>query len=101
MVNQDEIEHLLDVERQAAELLSDAQNEYDKRLESYRIKADSQYKDAYEQLIREQEARYEQAVSRADAEHKAAFDAYCADVQSWHQDKTAFASVLEPLLFNR
>ena len=99
MIDQDIIGHLFEVEQAAAELLSDAQSEYNRHIEQFRKRADSIYKEAYDKIINEQENQYVQAVKLLDDKHKTAYDSYCSEIKNWQKDENAFNNLLEKLLF--
>ena len=99
MIDQDIIGHLFEVEQAAAELLSDAQSEYNRHIEQFRKRADSIYKEAYDKIINEQENQYVQAVKLLDDKHKTDYDSYCSEIKNWQKDENAFNNLLEKLLF--
>ena len=98
-MDQNVIEHLFDVERGAAELLSNAQTEYDKRLEIAHTDADKKFKEAYEKIINENESVYEKSVEMFKEEHKKELDLFCSEVENWPQNKQSFNELLEKLFF--
>ena len=99
MMDQDIIGHLFEVEQAAADLLSDAQSEYNKHIEQFRKRADNIYKEAYDKIIAEQEKQYTEAVKLLDDRHKTEYDAYCNEIKNWQYDENAFNNLLETLLF--
>ncbi len=98
-MDQNVIEHLFDVERGAAELLSNAQSEYDKRLEIAHTDADKKFKEAYEKIINENESVYGKSVEMFKEEHKKELDLFCSEVENWPQNKQSFNELLEKLFF--
>lgn len=101
MEDQNVIEHLFDVERQAAELMADAQKEYDKRIGAVREKANTLYKESYEKIVKEEEENLASECAKCDSEYNLAVESYRAEVGSWNQNKEAFNSLLTELLFNK
>lgn len=99
MIEQDVIEHLFFIEREAAQLLSGAQDEYNKRIEKARSDAEELFSVEYAKIIQNQEKIYADAVATCDASYLAELDAYKKEVSSLPQDKDAFNSLLEQILF--
>ncbi|MCQ2580249.1 MAG: hypothetical protein MJ159_06095 [Treponemataceae bacterium] len=98
-MDQNVIEHLFEIEREATGLLADAQIEYDKRLEESRAAADKTFKESYEKIINENESLQEKLFQEYKENHAKEFDAFCDEVKSWPQNKSAFNELLEKLLF--
>ena len=77
------INHLLDVEKRASSMTSDAQAEADKRIAAYRAEAESDY----------------QAQTKAiDEKHAEEIAAYRSEIQNTTQDTGAFNKLLDTLL---
>ena len=94
------IDHLLDVERNASQLVMDAQAEAAKRITSARVEADSEYKKQYSLLSQKLEDEYQARVAELGAEHDKALDEYKNNVQSAEKDEKSFNSFLESVLFS-
>lgn len=101
MEDKNVIEHLFDVERQAAELMADAQKEYDKRIAAVREKANTLYKESYEKIVKEEEEKFSSECKKCDSEYNSAIESYRAEVASWKQNKEAFNTLLGELLFSK
>jgi len=98
-MDQNVIEHLFDVEREASELLSSAQAEYDKRLEAAHNETERQFKQEYEKIINENESRYEESIAVIKEEHQKKLDSYYSEVKSWPQNIQKLNGLLEKLFF--
>ncbi len=99
MAEEDIIGHLIGVEHEAASLLLDAQVEADKRGAAARVKADAEFKSAYEKITAELEERFAAETKKTDDEHSAVFSSFKKELEELRQDKTAFSSLLDSLLF--
>ncbi len=99
--DQNIIGHLFEVEKQAAELLSEAQDEYNKRIATVREESDKMFKDAYEQLIKKTEARFAEESKRLEEAKSLAFSEYCSEVESWKQDIGLLHTELDSMLFSK
>lgn len=99
MDEQNVIDHLLDVEKQAASLLSDARNEVDKRKTAAREKADSDYRAAYADSIASLDENYEKERKACDDARDREYAAFSAHLDSLPRDRSAFNSWLDSLFF--
>ena len=54
----DIISHLLDMERNASEVLNQAQSEAEKRISAAKSRADQQFKAQYEKIVADEESRF-------------------------------------------
>jgi vacuolar-type H+-ATPase subunit H len=96
---QNVIGHLLDVEKQAADLLSDARNEVDKRKTTAREKADSDYRAAYATIIASLDENYEKERKVCDDERDREYASFSAHLDSLPRNQAAFNSWLDSLFF--
>jgi len=94
------IDHLLDVERNASQLVMDAQSEAAKRITAARVEADAEYKKQYSVLSQKLEEEYHSRVSEINAEHDKSLEKYKNDVQNAEKDEKSFNSFLESVLFS-
>lgn len=101
MIDQEVIQHLFEVERQASELLSDAQEEYNKQLDSFKLQAESLLKEEKSKIIQIEEKRYADAIESCKADYKKSFDEYCNDIKKWNQDVDSLKILLDELLFKK
>lgn len=92
------INHLLDVEHQASEMISGAQSEADKRISSFRAQAETEYKKQYDAIIAGFEADYKKQTEEIDSKHKKTVEQYKSDIQNTAQNKEAFSSLLDTIL---
>lgn len=99
MDEQNVIGHLLDVEKQAADLLSEARTEVDRRKSAAREKADSDYRAAYTKIIDSLEATYETDRKTCDDARDREYAAFSAHLDSLPRDRVAFNSWLDTLFF--
>ncbi len=93
------IEHLIDIEQEAASLLFDAQTEADSRVKAARTAADSEYKKGYEVMISEMEKSFSDAKEKAQQKHDVEFNQYKDSVNNFPKDAAGFETLLESLLF--
>lgn len=80
----DIINHLLNIERAASEVLSQAQTEAEKRISSAKATADKEFKTQYDAIVASEEARL---VSETDA----VMQKYNADVAAYKEKLAAAA----------
>ncbi len=93
------IDHLLDVEKDASVLVSDAQMESAKRLASARSQADSEYKKQYDILIASLENQYKKDAETITQKHADALNSYKTAVEKTSRDSAAFNGLLDSYLF--
>lgn len=101
MEETDVISHLIEVERQAATLLMDAQAEADNRIAAAKTKADEKYKTGYEKAVAGVETEYKAAVDEIAVKHDEVFSAFVDEVKAVPKDEQAFNSLLDNLLFGK
>ena len=97
---QNVIGHLLDVEKDAEQLVFEAQSEASKRITAARVEADAEYKKQYSDLAQKLEADYQQKISNLSSEHEKTLEKYKSDVQNAEKDVNSFNSFLESILFS-
>ena len=97
MIEQDVIGHLIDVERQAYDLLLDAQTEADRRKATAKEQAEKAYRAAYEQLVGELELALSEGKKQCDASRDREYDDFRNHLRSIRQDRTSFNSYLDSL----
>lgn len=96
----DVIEHLLDLEHEAASLLLDAQTEADKRTAEARSRADAAYKKEYAALIEKLETEYKEKSSEITSKHDVDYEAYKNRISASSKDIPSFNKLLDSLLFS-
>ena len=92
------INHLLDVEKRASGLTSDAQAEADKRIAAYRAEAESDYKKQHDEISAQFESDYQAQTKAIDEKHAEEIAAYRSEIQNTTQDTGAFNKLLDTLL---
>lgn len=95
----DVIGHLIDVERNAANLLLDAQVEADKRTSQARLEADNQFKEAYDKMIKKLEDEKAQHIAILEKNHNDVIHTYEEKVEHWEKDVPGFEKFMDKLLF--
>jgi regulator of protease activity HflC (stomatin/prohibitin superfamily) len=94
------IGHLLDVEKDASVLVSDAQSEAAKRLAAARAQADIEYKKQYDQLISRLEIEYQQKTAAVTQTHADALNTYKEKAEKTVRDTVSFGKLLDSLMFS-
>ena len=92
------INHLLEVERRASGMTSDAQAEADKRIAAYRTEAESDYKKQHDEILAKFESDYATRTKAIDEKHAEMIAAYRSEIQNTTQDTGAFYKLLDTLL---
>ena len=95
----DVIEHLLELEQEAASLLMEAQTTADKRISEARAKADEIFKKEYSSLISSADANLAEECDKINKKHDEAFSAYKDRISNTEKDIPAFNTLLDKLLF--
>ena len=92
------INHLLDVEKRASSMTSDAQTEADKRISAYRAEAENDYKKQHDEILAKFESDYAVRTKAIDEKHAEEIAAYRSEIQNTTQDTGAFNKLLDTLL---
>ena len=92
------INHLLDVEKRASSMTSDAQAEADKRISVYRAEAENDYKKRHDEILAKFESDYVARTKAIDEKHAETIAAYRSEIQNTTQDTGAFNKLLDTLL---
>ena len=95
----DVISHLMNVENQASSLIFDAQTVAEKNINEVRAKADSIYKERYDNLIKDFESNLTETKNKILQENRNSFQEYQQKIQSVAQDEKSFNALLDSLLF--
>ena len=95
----DVISHLMNVENQASSLIFDAQTVAEKNINEVRAKADSIYKERYDNLIKDFESTLTETKNKILQENRNSFQEYQQKIQSVAQDEKSFNALLDSLLF--
>lgn len=94
MDGQDVIGHLMDVEREAASLLSDAQKEADRRKTVQSEASSRSFKEAYERFIADQELRLAEGKAEIDCARDEELAAFQKRIESLPMDRASFENYL-------
>lgn len=88
------ITHLLEVEKEAQTLLSEAQDEANKRTADYKAKAESTFMEARDKIVSEIEASYNAQTEAIREDHEEQIAAYKAGIEGINQNQEAFNAVV-------
>lgn len=97
VAEQDVIGHLIDVERQAYDLLLEAQTEADRRIKAARESAEADYRAACVSMIASLDAAYASAVQECDEAKKKEFDAFKERLEAITKNQAALNACLESI----
>jgi len=97
-VELDAINHLLEIEKQASGLISDAQIEADKRIAEARAKYNSEYKAKYETVAADLEKKYQDDYAAVTKKYADEIEVYKKSLEEKNQNKEDFKKVVEKLL---
>ena len=95
----DVISHLMNVENQASSLIFDAQTVAEKNINEARARADSIYKERYDNLIKDFESNLTETKNKILQENRNSFQEYQQKIQSVAKDEKSFNALLDSLLF--
>ncbi|MCK9169117.1 MAG: hypothetical protein M0P01_01735 [Treponema sp.] len=94
------INHLLDVEHQAAEMISEAQREADKRIAAFRTQSENEYKKQYDEIISKLEDDYKTGTDDIVHRHSESITRYKSDIQNTVLNNESFNKQLDVILFS-
>lgn len=97
----DIISHLLDVERNATAILTQAGEDAEKRIATARAQADQRFKAEYDELIARLEKQYAEQTTAATNSYTVAVSAYKEKISAAAKDVPAFNALLDALLFKQ
>ena len=95
----DAINHLLEVEKNAANLINDAAQEAERRLSEARAKYNSEYKSRYENETSRLETEYNLSHEKIAEKYQKKIDSFKESLVSKPQDSAAFSATLDRLIF--
>jgi len=98
MEDRDVLQHLLEIEGQAAVLVDDAQAEADRRVKEAEEQNRLAYDGEYQKIVKELEAVCQKEVEAAKAEYDKSLDEYRMSLDSIPKDSGAFSSLAFSLL---
>lgn len=93
------ISHLIQVEKAASSLIDDAVKEAEMRLSQARSESNQQFKDKYDKVVATLEEEYNHNIQKLQSEHDEKVQSFKDSLSSQNQDKQAFQSLLNELLF--
>ena len=94
----DVITHLIDVEKRAATLTAEAQEEADKRISAARAKADESYRTQYAAIVAKEEAAYTEQTAELTKKYEQTVSSYKTRIAASAKSDAAFAALLDKLL---
>ena len=95
----DAINHLLEIERDAAVLIDDAKIEADKRIASAKNQYNTQYKSKYDEIVKDLDSKYNTSIDEISDKYNKEIDAYKTQLEEKQQNEASFNSLLDKLLF--
>ena len=93
------IQHRLEVEADASQLVNEAQKKADVIISEARAKAESEFKTTYAKFAEKLEANESARREAIDDEQKSVFSEYVQSLDSTPKDKESFNTLLQKLLF--
>lgn len=94
------IAHLLEIEKQASQIISAANIKGDKKISDAKIAAEAEFKKQYALKAEEIQKNFEGEKNKIQSEHDSIINEYKASVESKNQNKEAFGELLNQLLFS-
>ncbi len=95
----DVIQHLIEVEKEAALVIHEAQDEADSRIAAARAKADAEFKAQYSVMYEQLEGEAKEKMANAKSAHDTAISQYKQSLESTPKNKEAFSALMDSLLF--
>lgn len=93
------LEHLMDIESEAANILVEAQLQADKFTEDAKKQADANFKDAYINMVSELEKQTNKKIAELEQIHDTTLRKYEYKVEHLEKDIIQFEKYLDNLLF--
>ena len=97
----DVIGHLIDIEREASEILFDAQEKSDATVSTAKSEAEADFKSGYEEIVKECESSYEVSRGKITEEYDDLLKKFEEKIKSAPKDTSGFNSLLDDLLFGK
>lgn len=92
------INHLLEVEKEANELIARSQEEADKRTADYKARAEEAFKAAHDAAVSEMEMAYKEQTESIKKAHDNEIAAYKKSMEEIKQDRRAFNEAVTALI---
>lgn len=94
------INHLLNVEKNAAVLIDNALKEAENRTSQARNQSNTQFKEKYDSFVADMEAEYNKTVQLKKDEHEKELQSFKDNLQNQKINNSEFNKVLDGLLFS-
>jgi len=101
MVETDVINHLIDIEREAADVLFDAQEKAEAMVTAAKGQAEADFKAGYDAAVKECESNFKKNCGQISDEYKGLMQEFETKIKSAPKDISAFNSILDSLLFGK
>ncbi|MBQ3670538.1 MAG: hypothetical protein II921_03550 [Treponema sp.] len=95
----DTIKHLIEIEKSAALLITEAQTEADKKIALAKSKADANFKEQAAKIVSEKEAAYEARIKEAAAKYNNLLSEYKTKIENSLKSIDFFNNIAEKYLF--
>ena len=95
------INHLLEVEKDANSLISEAMETSEKKISEARAKYNAEYKEKTEKIIEELKNNYEASINKISEEHNRQIDEYKTYLEAKPQNYDNFEKFLDKQLFEK
>ena len=96
----DIIDHLLEVEKEAAALVLDAQKKADEKVAEARFKTDEEFRERYSLVLSDLEKEFDLKKRIAQEKCAADLESYEAELKSAAKDEDAFFAQMDAMLFS-
>jgi len=93
------ISHLLEVEKQASQVIAVANVKSDKNISQAKIAADAEFKKLYTEKSEQLQKDYENKKAEITEKHNKVLSDYKTSVESMPQNKENFSALLDKVLF--
>lgn len=94
----DVIKHLLEIEKEASQMINDAKIEAEKRISDARNKYNALFRESYDSMISKMEAEYQNNVKETEENHNKEIESFKNSLESKSQNKEEFAKFLDSYL---
>ena len=95
------INHLLEVEKDANSMISEAMEAAEKKISEARAKYNTEYKQKTDQIIEELKNNYEASIKSITDEHNRQIEEYKSYLEGKTQNYEAFSNLLDKLMLNK
>ncbi len=95
----DTIRHLIEIEKNASILISEAQAEADKKIAAAKAQADSDFRERAAKIVSEKEAEYEAKIKDTSAKYNELLSEYKTKIENSLKSIDFFNNIAEKYLF--